>query len=274
MAMLLPTANRIQTRLDARAVGDVLVAAARLLSPGDAPLAAAVLEALTATAAAHGLGLGDGVAAPHTEVAGFSEAVCALVVTTSPLDVGAPDAAPADLFFVVVAPPDDPGAHLHALARVARLAGNALLRRGLRQARTAEEAQSLIDAAEARAGRVNANQPPTSGAALAVLTVVGERMNDRLLVALVEAGFGHATVLEAQSAEEAVTQEVPLFSSLRDLFADPGGRRVLLIDVPRDRVADLVAAVRSVHVSDPRESARLVLLPVIEVVDAVPQGAP
>ncbi|GMV39084.1 MAG: hypothetical protein AMXMBFR64_08000 [Myxococcales bacterium] len=268
MVALLPDSSRIRTRLAAQSLDDVLAAAATVIAPTDPARAAAVLGALRSSTAAHGLGLGEGVAAPHAEVAGLDQAVCALIVTTRPLDVGAPDAEPADLFFVVVAPPDDPGGHLHALARVARLATRPLLRRGLRQAATAEEAQALIDAAEAREGRGTAPQLAAAGDALAVLTVVGERMTDRLMVTLVEAGFGDATVLEAQSAEEAVTQEVPLFSSLRDLFADPGGRRVVLLEVSRDRVAALKAAVLSLRSPDARESARMSLIPLLEVVTA------
>jgi PTS system nitrogen regulatory IIA component len=194
-----------------------------------------------------GYAVGAGVAVPHADVPGLDETAVALVRTTRPLPVQALDGQPADVFFVILSRTNDPRGHLLLLAHLARLANSRVLVDGLRQVRTAEDAVALIEAAELRhAATATPVSTPTTTHYLALIAVAGEKTVDSLLVTLLDQRFGDASILEAQSLRDAATQEVPLFAGFRDIFGDPGGRRVLLLEVPADRIDALSVTVRRV----------------------------
>ncbi|HWN68120.1 MAG TPA: hypothetical protein VNM90_10810, partial [Haliangium sp.] len=141
----------------------------------------------------------------------------------------------------------DPRGHLLLLAHIARLARSRVLIDGLRQVRTAADAVALIAAAELR----HADAPATATAPaathfLALISVAGEKTVDALLVTLLDQHFGDAAIVEAQSLRDAATHEVPLFAGFRDIFGDPGGRRVILLEVAADRIDALSVTVRRV----------------------------
>src|SRR5690606_23604598 len=129
----------------------------------------------------------------------------------------------------------DPHAHLVLLAHWARLAQSRTFLDGLRRARTPDEVMALVCAAELRHAPVPAETKPVASHDLIVISVSGEKVVDALLIGLVDDGYEDACVIEAQSLREAATREVPLFAGFRDLFGDPGGRRVLLVDVEASR---------------------------------------
>ena len=68
-------------------------------------------------------GLGDGVAVPHCRLR-CSQLMGALLSLTRPVSFDAPDGQPVDLLFILVAPEDEPSAHLEALATVAGVFGS------------------------------------------------------------------------------------------------------------------------------------------------------
>lgn len=209
-----------------------------------------------------GYAVGGGVAVPHADIPGLDETAVALVRTTQPLPVQALDAQPADLFFVILSRPNDPRAHLLLLAHIARLARSRVLIDGLRQVGTAAEAAALIEAAEMRhTAMTTPVSTPTATHYLAMIAVAGEKTVDALLVTLLDQRFGDASILEAQSLRDAATQEVPLFAGFRDIFGDPGGRRVLLLEVPADRIDALSLTVRRVCEECQPAAASFSLLP-------------
>jgi PTS system nitrogen regulatory IIA component len=194
-----------------------------------------------------GYAVGSGVAVPHADIPGLDETAVALVRTSRPLPVQALDGRPADIFFVVLSRPNDPRGHLLLLASLARLARSRVLIDGLRQVRTAEDAVGLIEAAELRHTDPAAPAAvPTATHFLALISVAGEKTVDSLLVTLLDQQFGDASILEAQSLRDAATQEVPLFAGFRDIFGDPGGRRLIVLEVPADRIDALSVTVRRV----------------------------
>ena len=68
-------------------------------------------------------GLGDGVAVPHCRLR-CSQLIGALLSLTRPVSFDAPDGEPVDLLFILIAPEDEPSAHLEALAVVAGVFGS------------------------------------------------------------------------------------------------------------------------------------------------------
>lgn len=257
--------------LSATALDDVLAHVAHAAAPVTGLPAAPIEQALREAARSGGFALGRGVAVPHADIPGLEETTVALVRTRQPLNVSAPDGRPADLFFVVLSRPRDPRRHLLLLAHVARLAQSRILLEALRQADTAEDTYALVQAASLRHATTPEVALPVPEVThyLAIISVAGERTTDALLVALLDQDLDDAAIVEAQSMREAVTCEVPLFAGFRDIFGDPGGRRLIVTGVPAERVGSLTAAVRRVFEEHREEiqdmhrpgSGRLMLLP-------------
>lgn len=247
----------------ASSLDQVLQVVARAASPVTGVEAMTIEHALHRATRSSGFALGRGVALPHADIAGLAETSVALLRTRQPIPVQALDRRPADLFFVVLSRPGDPKQHLLLLAHLARLAQSRVLRHGLRQASTATEALELIRAAEMRQVPDAQAGSPVQGAPhyLAVISVAGEQVADALLVSLLDQGFGDASLLEAQSVREAATREVPLFAGFHDIFGDPGGRRVLLLEVTAERVDALTTTVRRIFEEHDPSDGRFSLVP-------------
>lgn len=249
------------------------MAAATGISPGR------VIDAFRETLYSQGISLGRGVAIPHSDLPELKDTLVCLVISQRPLALPSIDGQPPDIFFFILARRGDPQRHLLLLAHLARLTQSKLLRDGLRHARSAEELVTLVQAAEVRhapvaaAGPTGAGTPGIAAPALAtpalaashmlmVISIGGEDLVDRLLVDLLDDGFDHACILEAQSLREAATSEVPLFAGFRDLFGDPGGRRVILLEVLAERVDGIIQALQRVCDDYSNADVRLSVVPV------------
>lgn len=247
------------TAVDAASPRDLVAhLAAPLARAADVP-PLAVGAALAAALRADGAAVGRGVAFPHAELPGLAAPLVAVVTLQHPIPLPSLDGVDPDILFIVLAPPGRPDEHLQLLAHLARLAHSRTLIAALRGALAPADAVTLLRAAEGR------HLPPSteaSATSLVTVTIAGEQALDALLVALVDLGLDDATLLEGQSLREAAAREVPLFSSFRDLFGDPSGRRVLLAAVPTASVADVHAAVAAVCASHTVPYARVTTVPV------------
>ena len=119
---------------------------------------------------AEGSSLGGGVAIPHAELAGLREPVVALAITRAPLSLPSIDGRAPDVFFFILAPPDDPQGHLLLLARLARLAQSRTLVEGLRRLTKGDEIVTLVQAAELRHVPAPTTEP-ASGYAMIVIAI-------------------------------------------------------------------------------------------------------
>lgn len=246
----------------AASVDDALRATARAAAASIGVDAARVEQLLSQSTETGGYAVGGAVAVPHANIPGLDQTAVALVRTQRPVPVQAMDGLPADIFFVILSRPDDPKGHLLLLAHIARLARSRTLLDGLRQVRTPDEAVALVEAAELRHAPGPTSAPPPAAAHfLALISVAGEKTVDALLVALLDQELGDASILEAQSLRDAVTQEVPLFAGFRDIFGDPGGRRLLLLELPAERIEDLAVVVRRVFEECRPAEGRFTLMP-------------
>jgi len=256
--------DTILVDVDAAEIGEVIAAAAQVLGPATGVDPKVASAALNARAAEGGIALGQGVAVPHAAVEGVSTQLAALIRTRAPIPLDAPDGQAVDLFFVVLGRPGEAGAHLLFLAHMARMCRSNLLIQGLRRAEGPGEMVALMQAAELRLGtsRFVPARPSASQALLVIITLAGERAIDRLLVDLVELGFGGASVFDTHTAQEAMTEEVPLFAGFKDLFGDPGGRRMITFSIEPSARDQIVALVELVCREEEAPSCQLHLLPV------------
>ncbi len=134
--------GRARVQVEAKSLDDVAVAAADALSAAAGIPAAEIAEALRVRIDGHVV-LGGGVSVPHTPIAGLTRSLAALVTTTSPIDV---QGEKADVFFVLLAPSDDPRKHLQALAHVGRLCHDEALLARMREAKTRQQVANLLRA--------------------------------------------------------------------------------------------------------------------------------
>ena len=66
-------------------------------------------------------GLEYGIAVPHAKTNAVKSLTIAMGISPEGVDFGALDGNPSKLFFLILAPPDQPGPHIEALAEIARL---------------------------------------------------------------------------------------------------------------------------------------------------------
>lgn len=255
-AMVLPQVGAASAEALTRAVAEVMATAT-----GADPrrLETAFLEVMRAG----GVSVGRGVAIPHTEMDNLSETVVCLVTLRQPLPLETVDGRPPDIFLFVLSKPD-PYSHLLLLAHLARLSQSRTFLEGLRRAQTPEQVVELVRAAEMRHNVLPrpARAPHSTSQALFFVSIEGEKAVDALLIDLVDQGFGDASVLEAQSLREATAREVPLFAGFRELFGDPGGRRVLVLETTADRADALMEAVRRIAEEHRAKDARVSVVPI------------
>ncbi len=248
-------------------IKDVLRAAARVASARTGVSESTIEDALHTRARQGGIAVGHGVAVPHGAIEGLDHPVVGLIRTRTPIDVSAPDGAPADLFFYLLAPRSAAKDHLLALARIARLCHSNVLLEGLRQAEHPGDIHLIVEAAEARQAQRPAAAAERAAPAAArtdwiTIEIAGEQAVDNLLVELVEAGLGDGVVVDGQSLRDAMTKELPLFAGFRDLFGDPGGRRIIFLAVPATRTDEVISLVREVCADVGALSARVTALPI------------
>jgi PTS system nitrogen regulatory IIA component len=89
-------------------------------------------------------GLQDGIAVPHGKTPVVSSLQLAIGISPTGIDFDALDGNPTKLFFLLLAPPDQAGPHVQALAEIAKLAQSKAFCRALVRAESAEEVVELM----------------------------------------------------------------------------------------------------------------------------------
>ncbi len=123
-----------------------------LVSAGRADPGLPLLEEVLRREQVLSTGVGNGVALPHARLDGFTGYALAFGRPIRPLDVGAVDGRPADLFFLLVADRRDPSTIVRILGRLARLCDDDRVRTGLRTVPTPEEAIAWFQEVEEAVG--------------------------------------------------------------------------------------------------------------------------
>src|SRR6187455_860686 len=121
------------------------LASSGAIRPEDAPgIVAAIMkrEELGST------GIGRGVAVPHTKHASVEKLVGTVGVSVEGVDFNSLDGDKVQLFFLLVSPPDRPGDHLRALENISRQLRDDTFCRFLKQARTPQDIQQLLEEAD------------------------------------------------------------------------------------------------------------------------------
>jgi mannitol/fructose-specific phosphotransferase system IIA component (Ntr-type) len=89
-------------------------------------------------------GLEKGVAVPHAKSTQVENLTIAIGVSYEGIDFESLDGKPSNLFFLILAPPDQSGPHIEALAEIARLVRSSGFCEALLRAKDAKEAICII----------------------------------------------------------------------------------------------------------------------------------
>ncbi|MEZ4264951.1 MAG: PTS sugar transporter subunit IIA [Myxococcota bacterium] len=258
-------ANWVRLDVDAASVADVIRAAGAMAGGTDGVDASRIEAALLARAADGHIAIGDGIAIPHAMVAGLREVRIGLIRVSTPLAVAdAPDGQPVGLWFVVLGPPDEDTQHLVAVATVARLARVTGALETLRTSKDTEQIGRLLAAPDDGEAAVSGPESrPMSGAReLVLIEIEGEAAVDRLLLDLAGHDFEDALVVDGFTLSEVASRELPLFTSFRDLFGDPGGRRLIMVTTDPARADVLMRLVRRACREAGAQSGRVSVIPI------------
>lgn len=89
-------------------------------------------------------GIGHGIAIPHAKTNDVSRPTLVVGISRLPIEYAAVDNAPVRIFFLVLAPQTESGAHVEILAAIARSCNSQVFRRLLEQAKTADQVYQLF----------------------------------------------------------------------------------------------------------------------------------
>lgn len=89
-------------------------------------------------------GIGDGIAIPHGKLKDLDQLLLSFGRSSQGVDFESMDGKPVHLFFLLVAPESCAGIHLRALARIARLLKNGVVRKKLGSVSDRDEIYNLI----------------------------------------------------------------------------------------------------------------------------------
>jgi len=143
------TPRRVKVPLTATDKRGIIEELVQLLgSNGDISDTEQVLQAILAREQIHSTGIGNGLAVPHCKCAAAKELVMAVGKTAAPVDFDSIDGEGVTLVVMLVSPPEEIGPHIHALARISRLAGVESFRERLSGAASCEEVYRAFEETE------------------------------------------------------------------------------------------------------------------------------
>ncbi len=93
-------------------------------------------------------GIGRGIAVPHTKHPSVDRLVGTVAVSSEGVNFNSLDGEKVHLLFLLVSPPDRPGDHLRALENISRQLRDDTFCRYLRQSKTPEDIQQLLEEAD------------------------------------------------------------------------------------------------------------------------------
>ncbi len=129
-----------------RAVIDELVAA--LAGAGKVADPKTLADAVWTREQTRTTGIGNGLAIPHGKCPGMTEIAMAIGRPATPMEFEAIDGKPVRLIVLLASPPDKPGDHIQALAKISRLMMMDEFREQIYNASTAAEIYQLLKSKE------------------------------------------------------------------------------------------------------------------------------
>lgn len=140
---LLSLAN-VQAASDATSKKRLFEQASQLVQTSHGVAAAEIFDSLFSREKLGSTALGYGIAIPHGRIKHLKDTACAFLRLATPIDFDAPDGAPVDLVFVLLAPAAATDVHLQILGELAAMFSDEDFRARLRAAPDAAALHRLI----------------------------------------------------------------------------------------------------------------------------------
>jgi fructose-specific phosphotransferase system IIA component len=105
---------------------------------------AVVLEAIHKREEMGSTGLEKGIAVPHAKTDSIRDLTISIGISPEGIDFDSIDGKPSHLFFMMLAPPNQSGPHIEALAEIAKLSRSGAFIRTIISARSADEVVDLF----------------------------------------------------------------------------------------------------------------------------------
>ncbi|MFP4374627.1 MAG: PTS sugar transporter subunit IIA [Spirochaetaceae bacterium] len=135
----------VKVPLEGRNKPDILRELVQLLADaGDLTDTESAYRALLEREGRGSTGLEKGIAVPHAKTGAVDRLTIAIGIAPAGVDFDAQDGNPSQLFFLLLAAPDQSGPHIEALSEIARLTRSDAFCRSLANAATPAEVVELI----------------------------------------------------------------------------------------------------------------------------------
>lgn len=138
------TMERVLVEMRSHSKGEALDELAALVTGPRPELQAEVRRVLTERERLASTAIGDEVAIPHGKLPEVEVLTMGLARSSGGLEFESVDGRPTRLFFVLLAPENETGLHLKALARISRLCKEPIFRGRLLQAASASEMYDVL----------------------------------------------------------------------------------------------------------------------------------
>ncbi len=89
-------------------------------------------------------GIGNGLAIPHAKVSGIKNIIAGIGLSKQGIDFQSTDSSLSNIFFILISPKEDQGAHVKTLAKIAKILKDEAWRRQLLECNKAKEVIEFI----------------------------------------------------------------------------------------------------------------------------------
>ena len=86
----------------------------------------------------------NGLAIPHAKIDGLDKVAVVIGISRLPVQFGSPDGKGTSVFFLVLAPPDNPSEHIQILSSIAKACSSQLFMRMLLSSKTKDDVYNLF----------------------------------------------------------------------------------------------------------------------------------
>ena len=105
---------------------------------------AAIADKVKAREALGSTAMENGIAIPHAKIEGLDKVSVVIGISRLPVAFGAPDGKGTNVFFLVLAPPENPSEHIQILASIAKACSSQLFMRMLLSSKTKDDVYNLF----------------------------------------------------------------------------------------------------------------------------------
>jgi PTS system nitrogen regulatory IIA component len=233
----------IVTQAEVKDKKELLKLAAQLAAEAE-PLASqdekTIYKALTDREKLSSTGLSDGIAIPHCSFDNLTDFVIGVITTREPIEFGALDEKPSQIFIFLIGPTDNRNKHIRLLASISKAVNEKQVRKALLEARTSEDVTSVFSSS------ITYTEPKASGQGKSQITVYiqKEEYFDQLLEAVSSETDGDVAVIETENANEYL-YHMPLFagfwSDRKNNFS-----RILIAVIDREAVNSVLRRIGTI----------------------------